>query len=297
MADAPALDFNAFVTRKKAERAGGAALGEHDYSFVLDRQSRATVESARPIQLAVASTVRMWKQVWRGQLLGSAVKVSDRQFPRIHGLTRECASELGIPVPQVYIVNNPTLNAGTFGTEEESFILIHSALVDHYTDEELRTVIGHECGHIHNSHVVYLTALHYLTRMAGVFLWWVVEPAVIALNAWSRRAEITCDRAGMLCSRDLTTSSRALAKLVVGSRKLFEDFNLEAFLEQYEEGKDSLGRHMENFATHPYLPKRILAMRTFAESELYRKAAKLPAGGLSMSEVDDRVRALLQDDA
>jgi hypothetical protein len=54
---------------------------------------------------------------------------------------------------------------------------------------------------------------------------------------------------------------------------------------------------MENFATHPYLPKRILAMRTFAESELYRKAAKLPSGGLSMSEVDDRVRALLKDDA
>src|SRR5262249_11042960 len=106
MADAPLLDFNAFVTRKKAERAGGAALGEHDYSFVLDRQSRATIESARPIQLAVASTVRMWKQVWRGQLLGSAVRVSERQFPRIHTLTKECAQELGITVPQIYIVNS-----------------------------------------------------------------------------------------------------------------------------------------------------------------------------------------------
>jgi Zn-dependent protease with chaperone function len=159
MADAPALDFNAYVTRKRAERAGGAATGEHDYSFVLDRQSRATVESARPIQLAVASTVRLWKQVWRGQLLGSAVKVSDRQFPRIHGITRECAEQLGIGVPQVYIVNSPHLNAGTFGTDEESFILVHSALVDHYSDEELRTVLGHECGHIHNHHVTYGTLL------------------------------------------------------------------------------------------------------------------------------------------
>src|SRR5689334_23384555 len=157
MADAPALDFNAFVAKRKAERAEGAASGEFDYSFILDRQSRATAESARPIQLAVASTVRMWKQVWKGQLLGSAVRVSDRQFPRIQGLTRECSEQLGINVPQVYIVNNPTLNAGTFGTDEESFILVHSALVDHYSDEELRTVLGHECGHIHNAHVVYLT--------------------------------------------------------------------------------------------------------------------------------------------
>jgi Zn-dependent protease with chaperone function len=298
MADAPLLDFNAFVARKKAERAGGAALGENDYSFVLDRQTRATVESARPIQLAVASTVRMWKQVWRGQLLGSAVKVSERQFPRIFGLTKECAQQLGIHVPQVYIVNNPTLNAGTFGTDEESFILVHSALVDHYSDEELRTVIGHECGHIHNSHVVYLTTLHYLKMIAAAFLPWIVYPAMIPLNELSRRAEITCDRAGMLCSKSEQVAMRALTKLVLGSRKLYDEFNLDAFLEQYEEGKDSIGRYMEALATHPYLPKRVLAMRVFAQSTLFKKAAAIsPSDGLTMTEVDDRVKALLKGDA
>ena len=86
MADAPALDFNAYVTRKRAERAGGASSGEFDYSFVLDRQSRATVEAARPIQLAVSSTIRLWRQVWRGQLLGSAVRVSDRQFAHLNDM-------------------------------------------------------------------------------------------------------------------------------------------------------------------------------------------------------------------
>jgi Zn-dependent protease with chaperone function len=298
MADAPSLDFNAFVTRKKAERAGGAATSEHDYSFVLDRQSRATVESARPIQLAVGSTVRMWKQVWRGQLLGSAVKVSDRQFPRIHGLVRECSEQLGIVIPQVYIVNDPRLNAGTFGTDEESFILVHSALVDHYTDEELRTVLGHECGHIHNSHVVYLTTLHYLKMIAAAFLPWIVYPAMIPLNELSRRAEITCDRAGMLCSKNEQVAARALTKLVLGSRKLYDEFNLDAFLEQYEEGKDSIGRYMEALATHPYLPKRVLAMRVFAQSELYKKTAGVaPSDGLTMTEVDDRVKALLKGDA
>jgi Zn-dependent protease with chaperone function len=298
MAEAPTLDFNAFVTRKKAERAGGAALSDKDYSFVLDRQSRATVESARPIQLAVASTVRMWKQVWKGQLLGSAVRVSDRQFPRIEGITRECAQTLGINTPQVYIVNNPHLNAGTYGTDEESFILVHSALVDHYSDEELRTVLGHECGHIHNCHVVYLTTLHYLKMIAAAFLPWIVYPAMIPLNELSRRAEITCDRAGMLCSKNEQVSARALTKLVLGSKKLYDEFNLDAFLEQYEEGKDSIGRYMEALATHPYLPKRVLAMRVFAQSDLYKKAAGvLPNSGLTMTEVDDRVKALLKGDA
>src|SRR5262249_27592436 len=91
MAEAPTLDFNAFVTKLKAERASGAARGEHDYSYILDRQTRATFESAKPIELAVASSVRIFKQVWRGQLLGSAVKVSERQFPRIQTLARECS--------------------------------------------------------------------------------------------------------------------------------------------------------------------------------------------------------------
>jgi len=242
----------------------------------------------------VASAVRVFKERERGRLLGNAVKVSNRQFSRINGIANECSQTLGIVPPQVYIVNSPHLNAGTFGTDEESFIVIHSALVDQYTDEELRFVIGHECGHIHNSHVVYLTTLHFLRLVAEAYLGLIVMPAILPLNAWSRRAEITSDRAGMLCSKDTHVAARALTKLVVGSRKLYEEFNLD------EEGKESIGRYMEALATHPFLPKRVLAMRVFAESELYKKHAAgsdLPNPGLTMPEVDDRVKGLLKGDA
>lgn len=299
MALAPELDFEAFVALRKADRIGGGSLGStgHDYAYVSDRQTRAAFSRMRPVELAVASSVRMYKQVWKNQLLGNAVKVSERQFPRIQALAKQCADTLHIAQPQLYIVNSPVLNAATFGTDDESIILVHSALVDHYSDEELLTVIGHECGHIHNSHVVYLTALHYLTRVAGVFVRWIVEPAVLALRAWSRRAEITCDRAGMLCSKNPEVSARALTKLVLGSRKLYDEFNMDAFLEQYEEGKDGVGKYMEAFATHPWLPKRVLAMRVFGESELFKRAAGAGTEGLSMQEVDEKVRALLKGDA
>ncbi len=297
MAQAPHLDFDGFVQRKKGERVGGAQGGGHDYAYISDKQTRAAFERMKPVELAVASTVRMFKTVWKNQMLGHAVKVSDRQFPRIDALVKTCSDTLQINKPTVYIVNDPRPNAATYGTNEESFIMVHSSLIDHFSDEELLTVIGHECGHIHNSHVVYLTALHYLTRMAGVFVRWAVEPALIALRAWSRRAEITCDRAGMLCGKDAKTAQRALTKLALGSQKLYDEFNIEAFLEQYEEGKEGIGKYMEVFATHPWLPKRVLAMRVFAESELYRKAAGVGEGGLTMPEVDDRVRALLKGDA
>ncbi len=298
MAQAPQLDFPAYVARKRAEGPSSEALAAgRDYAYISDKQTRAAFERMKPVEMAVAATVRMWKQVWRNQLLGSAVKVSDRQFPRIQRLVQKCSDTLQIATPQVYIVNSPVLNAATYGTNEESFIMVHSALVDHYSDEELLTVIGHECGHIHNSHVVYLTALNFLTRVAGAVVRWAMEPALVALLAWSRRAEITCDRAGMLCSRSSEVSARALTKLALGSRKLYEEFNLEAFLEQYDEGKDGIGKYMEAFASHPYLPKRVLAMRVFGESDIYKKAAGLEGAGLTMQEVDDCVRALLKGDA
>jgi len=299
MALVPQLDFEAFIAKRKSEHTGGSTdlvAPGREYSYVSDRQTRAAFGRLKPVELAVNSTVRIFNQVWKAQMLGNAVKVSERQFSRIHSLTRDCADTLHIPVPTVYIVSSPQMNAATYGTHDESFIMVHSAMIDHYTDDELRMVIGHECGHIHNSHVVYLTTLHYLTRFAGAFLRYVVEPAVFALRAWSRRAEITCDRAGMLCAKDAQVSARALTKLVIGSRKLYDEFNLDAFLEQYEEGKDSIGRHMEAFATHPWLPKRVLAMRIFEESQIYRSAVGAE-GGLPMDTIDDRVRSLLKGEA
>jgi Zn-dependent protease with chaperone function len=295
MAEPPPLDFDAFVARKRAERVGGGAeTTGHEYTYSFDRQSRVAFENTKPVALAVEASVRLFKQLGRHQMLGHAVRVSERQFPRIHRVTRRACDTLQIREPQVFVVNNPTFNAGTLGTNDDSFILIHSALVEHYTDEELATVIGHECGHIHNSHVAYLTALHYLTYMAGMFVPWILQPALVALRTWSRRAEITCDRAGMLVVGDQRVAERAITKLAVGSHKLHEEFNIDAFLEQHEESSHGIGKFMELFATHPWLPKRVLAMRVFAESRLYRAAAGLGDAGLPMSEVDSRVASLLR---
>ena len=292
------MDFEAFVARKKADSAADSTqITGHDYTYTFDRQSRVAFENAKPVALAVEASVRLFKQMGKHQLLGHAVKVSERQFPRIHGIAKRASDALQITTPQVFVVNNPTFNAGTLGTNDDSFIIIHSALLDQYSDQELLTVIGHECGHIHNSHVAYLTALHYLTYMAGMFLPWILQPALVALRTWSRRAEITCDRAGMLVSRDQQASERAITKLAVGSHKLYEEFNLDAFLEQHVEGSHGVGRFMEVFATHPWLPKRVLAMRVFGASQLYRRTLDGTAEGLTMSEVDSRVAELLKGEA
>jgi hypothetical protein len=87
---------------------------------------------------------------------------------------------------------------------------------------------------------------------------------------------------------------RALTKLALGSRKLYEELNIEAFLEQHEEAQESVGRFSEILATHPWLPKRVLALRTFGESALFRQHVGLGSDGLAMIEVDERVHEIVK---
>ncbi len=286
------FDFATYVDRKKTG-SWGRDEGVR-YAYSADVMMLKSFQRLRPVELAAASVVRTSKEWMRAQLLGSTVKVGPTQFPSIYAIAKHCADVLTVPIPNVYIKNDPHPNAFTYGTDEESFIVVTSALVDHFDEAELKFVIGHETGHIQNKHVIYNTALMILMQGAGVFLAWLVQPALIALQQWTRRAEITCDRAGLLCCQDLDAASRSFLKLATGSHKLYPEMNVEAFLDQFEEGRNSFGRLSEAFASHPYLPKRIHALRAFADSELYRSAASLGPGGLDMDEVDRRTSDIIQ---
>jgi Zn-dependent protease with chaperone function len=294
MAEVGQLDFRGFIQAREHPFPEGGRQGAVPYAYGSDHATRVAFDQLAPVEAVVTAAVRAYRAFGKSQLLGQAVKVSRRQFPRVHGIATECADVLGIATPTVYIVNSPVMNAATFGTNDDSFVMVHSALVDHFSDDELRSVIGHECGHIHNKHVVYLTALSSLARIAGLVFSWVVYPAQAALMSWLRRAEITCDRASLLCSKDLDVSTRALTKLALGSAKLYDQLDMEAFLDQYEEAKGGVGSVAEINASHPFLPKRVLALRVFAESTLYRRAAGLGQDGLDIDEVDQRVHEIIR---
>jgi Zn-dependent protease with chaperone function len=294
MAEVGSLDFQGFVDRREKTLPDEGREGGRAYAYISDKNTRMVFEKLKPVEVAVTASVRLFEAYGKSELLGHAVKLGPKQFPRVHNIVVECADALGIRTPTTYIVNNPVMNAATFGTKHESVIMIHSGLIDHFSEEELRTVIGHECGHVHNNHVVYLTALHYLRFMASAVVRAVMAPAEIALAGWLRRAEITCDRAGLLCGKNLEVATRALTKLALGSAKLYSELNMDAFMDQYEELKDGIGRYAEMRASHPWLPKRVIALRHFAESELYRKHVGLGSQGLSMTEVDEKVHGVIK---
>lgn len=289
------LSFSRYVAERKGAASARAREGAL-YAYGADLRVRTALDRLRPVTLAVEATLRFWRSVGRNRLLGNAIRVSERQFPAIHALVRRCAEALQIAEPAVYVTPNlAVLSAHTFGSSDDATIVLHSALIDHLSEPELLFVIGHEAGHIHNNHTVYLTTLYFLTQSASTIVRWGAKPALLALNAWSRRAEITCDRAGLLCTRDLSVATTALVKLAVGSQKLYSDINVEEYLKQLDESAMGPGRFDELFARHPYLPKRVQALRLFARTSFYRGG---PGGdgdtpALSKEECDTQVGELL----
>lgn len=289
------FDFAAYVQKRKTGFSGERGEG---YAYEGDLRVLRKLRTLKPVEVAVAQTVKLSKGFLDHEMLGNAVKVGPLQFPRIHRIVVECAQTLGIPAPRVYIVPNiATINAATYGLDDDAVIMVYAATVDHLTDEELRFVIGHECGHIQNNHVVYLTTLHILRGMlqaaAGVVLAPFLMPAMVALQGWARAAEITCDRAGLLCCKDPSVATHSFVKLAIGSRRLFEEMNVAAYLDQLREAKDGYGRMGELNKSHPYLTKRIEALRVFADSELYRGAVG-EGGGYDRAELEKRTEEIVR---
>lgn len=290
------FDFQRYIDRQQSPDGTRSARDDEfgNYAYSGDLRVLRRLDRVKPVRMVAESTVRFWKSVQKNELMGSSVRISRRQFPELYDVTAECARTLDIPMPTVYVIQNlAVLNAGTYGTSDEAFILLNSALVDRFSGDELKFVIGHECGHLHNNHVVYRTAVNFLAQGVGAYVKWAVAPATVALNAWSRRAEITCDRAGLVCTRDEKAAINAMLKLAIGSNKLFEQMDVEEYLKQLEGIKQGVGRFSELLASHPYLPKRIEALRLFAQSAYYRTLIGQP-GGEPLDEIDRKVDEIIQ---
>jgi Zn-dependent protease with chaperone function len=174
--------------------------------------------------------------------LGSAVRVDERQFPQLHYLLNDAARVLDADeIPELYVAANPVLNAITIGMAKP-FIVLNSGLVDLLDEEELRFVVGHELGHAISGHAVYQTLLQRLLSLTGVLnsipLGGLgIRAIVAALYEWSRKAELSADRAGLLATQDPSTAARVHMQLASGGH--LEDLDTTSFFAQGQEYLDA----------------------------------------------------------
>jgi Zn-dependent protease with chaperone function len=217
----------------------------------------------------------------RLQFLASGVRVSERQFPQINDMVRDGAYVLDLPqIPEVFVTQNPLVNAMALGSDKP-FIVINTGLVDLLDAEELRTVVGHELGHVLSGHAVYRTMMFHLINLAARIAWvplgYIGLRGIIwGLEEWYRKAELSCDRAGLLASQDPAAAKRVLMKLAGGSR--LSELNSDAFMEQAHDYdavpdvRDGLLKILQlQGNTHPFAVVRFAELTRWIDSGEYER--------------------------
>jgi len=206
----------------------------------------------------------------RRRLLATSVRLSPAMAPDLHTIARDCSEqlELGIDL-ELYVFPSPVYNAMCFKPEDgRLFVMFASSLLEGFDEAELKFVMGHELGHhIYHHHDV---PIGYILRGQQH-----PDPRLaLDLFTWSRYAEISADRAGAHCARDLSSVSRALFKLASGLGDTSIRFSLDDFLSQVdamqvEDAQPGQGAPKEDwFSTHPFSPMRVKALQLFYNSEL-----------------------------
>lgn len=211
--------------------------------------------------------------------LASSVRVTDKQFPRLNQLLDEACMILDVEnKPELFVAQNPFLNAGAVGVDHP-FITLNSSIVESTTDEELLGIIGHELGHILSGHVLYKTLLQLMIRfstmvmsipLSGVAIYGIIA----ALLEWDRKSELTADRAELLVVQDPEVAVSMHMKLAGG--KNTKEMNLGEFIKQAEE-YESKSSMVDNFykvsnllwQSHPFGVLRVNELIKWVQSGEY----------------------------
>ncbi|MCH7990878.1 MAG: M48 family metallopeptidase [Gemmatimonadetes bacterium] len=206
----------------------------------------------------------------------NAVKVSENQFGHIYGIYKECLKTLDAPEYPLYMSQTPIVNAGAYGMDEP-FIILNSGTVRLLEDDELAYVISHEIGHILSDHVLYKTMTVILINLANMgfpIVGLAARAVLVALLEWSRKSELSSDRAGLLGVQDPEIVMRTMLKMAGGGST--EETSLKEFIiqaEEYREGGDIADQVFKvlnlMFQTHPFYVLRVSELRAWIESGDY----------------------------
>ena len=168
-------------------------------------------------------------------------------------------------------------------------LMVSSALLEGFEADELRFVAGHEVGHyLFDHHAIPTSALLGGGSPLGPQL-------TLQLFAWQRYAEISADRAGLVCAGGLEPAALGLFKLASGLKGDRVRVRIDQFLAQVTDFRleaeaqataDEPARG-EWFATHPFSPLRLKAAELCAQSEI------MATGGMTRNLLEARVQELM----
>lgn len=224
-----------------------------------------------------------FEQLQYGINMATAIRLSPTQLPKLYNHLPPICKRLGIAEPEFYLQMDPAPNAWTFG-DTKIYITITSGLVELLNDEELDSVIAHECGHILCHHVLYHSIATYLLNGADSLgiLGSLAAPIKYAIYYWQRKSELSCDRcAAIITSPEIV--ARTMARLSGGPKKITEELNMQEWAQQADRYDAIRNQNLWNKAlqlsviaglSHPFSAVRVREILRWAESPQYNALAQ-----------------------
>jgi len=245
-----------------------------------------------------------------------AQELSRRQVPQLFDVVEEMAAAAGVPVPRVYLIDEPSPNAFATGRDpQHASVAVTTGLLQRLDREELQGVIGHELSHVRNYDIRFSMLVGVLvggiSLLAQFFLRWtywfgggsrrddrgnsswigvifvllglvlsVLAPIFTSLVqlAVSRQREYLADASSVELTRNPYGLERALAKIAADPEPLDVANGATQHMYIVNPFKKS-GGGSALFSTHPPIADRINRLRQLTgEAPLEGRAVAALAG-------------------
>jgi heat shock protein HtpX len=226
--------------------------------------------------------------------LNGAKEITKADNPRLYRIIENLAITDGLPMPKVYLIDDPAPNAFATGRDpKHAHVAATSGILELMDDRELEAVMAHEMGHVKNFDIRVMMIVFGLVSAIGLIadlflrmMWFgdnrdrnsspiflvlgivavIVAPVVAMLVqlAISRQREYLADATGAMTTRDPEALASALGKLSTVTTGLRRQNSSTAHLFFANPLRGASLAKL--FSTHPPLEERIKRLKAIGTS-------------------------------
>lgn len=194
----------------------------------------------------------------RQTMLGNSLQVEYSDYAWLRDWANQAATDIGMPRVEIFVTQNPIMNAYAFGFSRPYCIVLHSGSIRYLSKEELKAIVIHEMAHIKYGHTTALVFLQPFISLpiVSIFTGWIT-------GFWQRRAELTSDRLALMYMGDSELVKNALIKVHVGP-DVADAMNQTARDWLQYNAERPMNRLAQTFSSHPFLVRRISHIDKYA---------------------------------